>query len=205
MSEPSFNTIRLQDLLARMKAGDPESRNELVRASQNRLETLARRMLRNFPKVGRWADTDDVFQGAIMRLLRALQAVEVTNTRQFLGLAATMIRRELLDLARHFQGPQGIGANHDSVSPGSGSGPGIVAVAPQEAPDQLERWASLHTAVEDLPVELRETFGLRFYHHWTEAEIAALFEVDERTVRRRWRAACEALSAALGGKLPDAS
>jgi DNA-directed RNA polymerase specialized sigma24 family protein len=45
--------------------------------------------------------------------------------------------------------------------------------------------------------------GLRFYHGWGEAEIAELFGVTERTVRRRWRTACQRLGEALGGQLPD--
>ena len=28
---------------------------------------------------------------------------------------------------------------------------------------------------------------LTFYHGWTQAEIAELFQVDERTIRRRWQ------------------
>src|SRR5688572_25148057 len=104
MPDPSFHTTVLHDLLLRLKAGDPAARDELVRAARGRLEELARRMLRKFPGVGRWADTDDVFQGAAMRLLRALEAVDVADTREFLNLSAAVIRRELLDLARHFQG-----------------------------------------------------------------------------------------------------
>jgi DNA-directed RNA polymerase specialized sigma24 family protein len=39
--------------------------------------------------------------------------------------------------------------------------------------------------VERLLVEEREVVGLRFYHGWSEADIAALFSITERTVRRR--------------------
>jgi DNA-directed RNA polymerase specialized sigma24 family protein len=45
-------------------------------------------------------------------------------------------------------------------------------------------------------------FGLTFCHGWTQPQIADLFGVDVRTVRRRWRAAAEALHRALGGALP---
>ena len=70
------------------------------------------------------------------------------------------------------------------------------------APADLDRWAQFHTAVENLPSEQREVIGLTFYHGWTQAEIAELFQVDERTVRRRWQAACQALNETLGGQLP---
>ena len=45
--------------------------------------------------------------------------------------------------------------------------------------------------------------GLIFYHGWTQAQIAELFDVDEWTIRRRWRSACRHLSEALGGRLPE--
>jgi RNA polymerase sigma-70 factor (ECF subfamily) len=83
-----------------------------------RLERLARKMLRRFPGVHRWAETGDVLQNALLRLLRALQEVRPESVRGFFGLVAEQMRRELLDLARHFCGPQGLGARHDSRPPG---------------------------------------------------------------------------------------
>ena len=44
---------------------------------------------------------------------------------------------------------------------------------------------------------------MKFYHGWKEAEIAALFQVGARTVRRRWRAACLKLREALRGDVPE--
>jgi len=101
MPDPSFDTVMLQDLLPRLRAGDPAARNEVIRAAQARLEELTRRMLRKFPAVARWTDADDVFSGAAMRLLRALESTPVADTRAFLNLSAAVIRRELIDLARH--------------------------------------------------------------------------------------------------------
>ena len=53
-----------------------------------------------------------------------------------------------------------------------------------------------------MPAEEREAFSLTFYHGWTQAQIADLFGVDERTARRRMRRAVDLLSAALGDRLP---
>ena len=52
------------------------------------------------------------------------------STRAFFGLAAEQMRRELLDLARHYYGPEGEGANHDSV----GRGPTTAARASTPLP-----------------------------------------------------------------------
>ena len=35
----------------------------------------------------------------------------------------------------------------------------------------------------------REVVGLVFYHGWTQAQVAELFQVDVRTVRRWWESA----------------
>lgn len=70
-------------------------------------------------------------------------------------------------------------------------------------PDDLDLWCRFHEAVEQLPPEEREVMGLAFYHGWTQVQIAELFQVDERTVRRRWQAACLKLSKLLGDTLPS--
>src|SRR5438046_2834554 len=127
-----------------MHAGDRAARDELVRATQAQLDVLTRRMLRKFPNVRRWADTGDVFQGAVLRLLRSLESLDPADTREFMNLAAAHVRRELIDLARHFGGPLGVGANHASTSRPDG------AVAGHD-PAELERWAAFHEAVGRLP------------------------------------------------------
>jgi RNA polymerase sigma factor (sigma-70 family) len=53
-----------------------------------------------------------------------------------------------------------------------------------------------------LPDEEREIFGLRFYHGLTQAEVAGVLQVSDRTVRRHWHAACVRLRDALGGDFP---
>jgi RNA polymerase sigma-70 factor (ECF subfamily) len=67
-------------------------------------------------------------------------------------------------------------------------GPGDPA-APADEPEELERWRAFHEAVERLPTEEREVVSLIFYHGCTRVQVAELLQVDERTVRRRWRAA----------------
>ena len=107
MADSAAKTTVLVQLLERMQGGDRAARDELVRAFQTRLEHLARKMLHRYPSVGRWVEVEDVLQGSLMRLLRALESVHPTSTRAFFGLAAEQMRRELLDLGRHFYGPQG--------------------------------------------------------------------------------------------------
>jgi RNA polymerase sigma factor (sigma-70 family) len=99
------------------------------------------------------------------------------------------MRRELLDLARHYGArrrgmPQALpAAGEDSEAPGA-------EPADRDAdPADLEKWCAFHQQVEQLPAEEREVVGLIFYHGWKQADVAQLFGVSERTVRRRWEAA----------------
>src|SRR5437763_7400126 len=107
MVDPTAQTTRMVRWLDRMRAGDASARDELIRGFQGRLELLARKMVGRDRRVGRWVDAEDVLQSALLRLLRSLEAVSPDSTRAFFGLAAEQMRRELLDLARHFYGPQG--------------------------------------------------------------------------------------------------
>src|SRR5262245_22819150 len=104
MVDPAAQTTQMVDWLDRMRAGDDSARNELIRGFQGRLELLARKMVGRDPRVARWVDAEDVLQNALLRLLRALESVQPDSTRDFFGLAAEQIRRELLDLARHYYG-----------------------------------------------------------------------------------------------------
>jgi RNA polymerase sigma-70 factor (ECF subfamily) len=194
--DSSFATVHLHAYLERFRAGDRATADALLRRVGGRLERPARSMLRGFPGVRRWADTGDVLQGALVRLLHTLHATQPQSTRHFANLAALHIRRELLDLARHYR--------HRLDPPrGAGEPTSDLAESNAAAADELELWSAFHEQVEQLPAEEREVVGLTFYHGWTQVQIAELFEVDERTVRRRWRSAVLKLNQALGGRLPQ--
>src|SRR5437762_2346301 len=96
----SFETFHLNAYVVRWQQGDNQAADALCRAVGDRLEHLARRMLRTFPNVRQWADTLDVYQSAVWRLLNTLRRVNPPSTRDFFNLAANHIRCELIDLAR---------------------------------------------------------------------------------------------------------
>ena len=208
MESESFATLSMQRLVDRIQSGDSGAQDELCRRVGYRLERLASRMWKSYPGVNRWEQTDDVLQNSLMRLLKSLKAVRPDNMRAFFGLATEQLRRQLLDLNRHYRSIYGQGRNLVD-QPASGSEetcvPKYDAADANTGPDQaaeLDRWQALHEAVEKLPVEEREVFGLVFYHGWTQLQIAGLLNVNERTVRRYWQSACLRLSEMLNGDLP---
>lgn len=181
MSDASIHTVQLQQWIQRMRAGDREAREELLRSLVDRLERLAKKMLRGFAAVHSKVETADVLQNALMRLLRALEVVEPESMRAFFGLAAAQIRRELLDLARHFK------ATRTESLPESACDK--VPEFSNQPAEELDHWCAFHEEVERLPAEEREVVGLTFYHGWAQAEVAELFQVSERTIRRWWLSA----------------
>ena len=197
--------LLVEGWLAALKRGEAEARDRLIAVVSDRLFRLTRKMLRDFPRVHRWEETDDVFVNAMMRLYKALDEIAPASSRDFFRLMATMVRRELIDLSRKYRGPMGLDANLESW----GGSPGDEADSPagelrdeSNDPDMLDWWTHFHEQVERLKDEQREVFGLIYYQNLKIAEAARLLETSERTVKRRWREARLTLCEALDGGMP---
>jgi RNA polymerase sigma-70 factor (ECF subfamily) len=194
-------TQQLRDWLARLRAGDPTAPDELLRHVSDRLQRLTRHMLRGHPAVRRWAQTDDVMQGALLRLLRAVREVHPDSMREFFALAAQQIRRELIDLARHYCGPQGAATHHNTPDPDDPAG---LRDWPADAGEagSLDEWSAFHQKIEELPDEERDVVDLLYYQGLPQAEAAEVLNVTVRTVQRRWHAALVRLHDSLHGSRP---
>ncbi len=203
MPDLAGETARLLDLV---RQGDSQARNDIIAHACNRLRCLTSRMLKSYPGVRRWEQTDDVLQTALLRLCRALEGTQPESVRHFYNLAALQIRRGLIDLAHHYFGPQGHGANHHTDGAGKaadergGSLDGKVGEVGE--PNSLGAWTDFHEAVEQLPDEERELFGLLWFEDLTQEEAATVLGVSLRTVRRRWQEARRKLAEALDDSLP---
>lgn len=202
--EPSIDA-ELACLLDQLAAGDDSARVKLLEICDGRLRELAHRLLGKFAKVRRWDDTDDVAQGAAMRLYRALGETVPESPRGLMGLMATVIQRELIDLARKHSGPMSYAANHGTnVMDASDGGVFIVeGTADERELDEelpLDRWEAFHTAVEGLPEEHREVFKLVWYLGLDQKAAAEALDTSQSTVGRRWREAREMIQAKIGSE-----
>jgi RNA polymerase sigma-70 factor (ECF subfamily) len=198
MSQANADTAQLQNCIEQLRQGHAGAVDELIRHACARLQRLARKMLRGYPWVKRWDDTDDVLQNAVVRLCKALRDAPPTDVRSFFGLAALQIRRELLDLSRHHYGPQGVGANHASHENRDNSGGAVEKSDITYEPSALARMTELHWQIDSLPAEEREVFDLLWYQELPQAEAAALLEVSVPTIKRRWLSARRRLHKLLG-------
>lgn len=203
MGSDSEHAKQMRSGLTRMRAGDAGALNDLIALTAERLRVLARRMLRDYPRVRRWADTDDVLQNALIRLCRALEAVPPATPRDFFALAATQLRRELLDLVRRFNGPEGSAANHESRAAEPGEEPAELEKSDlTNEPGALADWSEFHEQVATLPDEQREVFGLIFYQGLSQDDAADVLGVAVRTVQRRWQGALLSLHRLRKGERP---
>src|SRR5262249_22666202 len=96
----------LQHWIDRLRAGDPAARDRLIGHACARLRRLTRPMLRGSRRLRGYEETDDVLHNAVLRLLPPLQAPPPATAADFFRLAAQQVRRELLDLSRHYFGPE---------------------------------------------------------------------------------------------------
>lgn len=202
MLETPAGSSQLTHHLRRLADGEREALDDLIAASSRRLQQLTRQMLSRFAGVRRWEQTDDILQNAMLRLLRALDDVQPSNGVAFLALAALQIRRELIDLARRYFGPEGQGANHASWPDGDADSPTIIQPNTAGDPSQLAEWRELHELVDRLPDDERDVVSLVYYHGLMQAEAGEMLGVSVRTVQRRWQSALLGLHRMLKEDVP---
>jgi RNA polymerase sigma factor (sigma-70 family) len=176
---------QLQDWIERMNAGEAAARDVLIQHVYEQLRRLTRKLFRDFGRLKRWEEDNDVLHGAFVRLLKALRDVPPASAGEFFGMATLQIRRELLDLVRHHFGPEGGAAHHASVAPGD-SHPAGEPPQSTYAPDRLASWTELHHRIAGLRPEVREVVELRWYQGLKSGETAAVLGISVPTVTRRW-------------------
>jgi RNA polymerase sigma-70 factor (ECF subfamily) len=196
-------TATVGDCLKRLQAGDDAARAEILAVCDARLRALSQRLLGRFAKVRRWDDTDDVAQNAALRLYRALADTVPDSPRGLMGLMATQIHRELIDLARKHSGPMSYAANHGTNVRRDRDGEVFVVdeLADRgDADDEeipIERWEHFHAAVDALPAEQRDVFQLIWYLGLDQQAAADALGMSLRTLARRWQGARQAVRLTL--------
>jgi RNA polymerase sigma factor (sigma-70 family) len=154
-------------------------------------------MLRRFPTVKRWDETDDIVQMSFVRLLRALKNTQVESELHFRRLACLQVRRILIDLGRSYLGPHGLAENHETHY-GDNCRYENVAVSHSGSRESLSLsdWEEFHMLVGKLEAAERDMFDLIYYSGLKKDAVAKLLGISARSVERRWRKARLAISSA---------
>lgn len=191
---PLAQTTAIQRCIERLNANEKSAREELLQITRDRLLAMVRTQMPQSARLRRWEQSDDVLQNVLLRLLRCLDQVSIASPREFFRLAATSMRRELIDLARHHYRALGPAKNHATPCNGEGPAQGVD----YDDAAKLLSWAELHEFIAELPEDLREVFDLLWYHDLTKKEVAGILGVCTKTVTRRWFEALDRLGDYLG-------
>jgi RNA polymerase sigma-70 factor (ECF subfamily) len=192
-------TVVVQRYLDALAGGVPAE--PIIRAlldqSVRRLQLLCTNLLhRSYPRLTRPPlnlQSDELLDGVVERLLKALGEVRPESVRQFFALANRHIRWELNGLASRLdEQPARVEVREELVP------------APPSSHSSLSSDARrMLAAIEGLPDEEREVFDLVRIQGTTQAEAAQVLNVSTKTVQRRLNRAVMVLADTLADLRPD--
>src|SRR5215510_3399456 len=179
IAEPTTAAVqRYLDALAGDQPTEPIVRALLDR-SVRRLQLLCTSLLfRNYrrltlPPVN--LQPEEMLDAVVERLLQAMRSVRPRTVRQFFALVNQHMRWELNDVARRLdEQPTAVELREDMVPAPASSGSVLT-------PDGRR----MLNAIDDLPEDEREVFGLVHVQGLTQGEAAEVLGVSVRTVQRR--------------------
>jgi len=181
MSEPEGDVAgrdRFEDLLAAVRRRDRAALDRLFETAYEELRALARSVRRSFPEDS--LEITGLVHETYLKLMRA-QRIEVADRVHFFSLVARAMRQILLGrLEEKGRIKRGGAARRVEIEEG-------VAASPE--PLAIEELLTLEKGVERLSAlspRLAQLVELRFVEGLTEEEIASLFGLSARSVRREW-------------------
>ena len=101
------STAAVQSLLDRIREGDQPAIQVLLSATLERLRALAKKIAGNIPRVKQFEQTDDLLQNSMVRLWKAFERHHPPTPLDYYRLASAIMRRELIDMSRHYFGRRG--------------------------------------------------------------------------------------------------
>ena len=186
-SEPAITL-----LLQRAASGDRQALDSIYQSLYPELKRVARARLRHQGR-GNEMGTTMLVHESFVRLVNA-RDLRLQDRHHFFAYAAKTMRNIIIDSAReHLAERRGAGAEHLTLSDADAQ-----AVADTSASEELIRVGDALQALQSIDPELAELVDMRYFGGYSEAEIAELQGVTERTVRRRWDKARAWLYVALG-------
>lgn len=194
MAVPSAHDVTR--LLRAWSEGDAGALDRLIPLVHAELHRRARRYMRR-ERVGHTLQTTALVHEAYLKLVDA-QSVRWQNRGHFFAIAATVMRRILVDFARE-RGYQKRGGAARRVSFDE-----VLAIGEEPDTDILALDEALR-ALAEIDARKGRVVELRFFGGLTAEETAEALLVSPETVRRDWRLAKSWLLRRLGEAGRDAS
>jgi len=185
------------DALAGDMPAEPIVRALLDRAVR-RLQMLGTNLLYvSYPRLTRPPlnlQPDELLGAVVERLLKAMRQARPQTVRQFFALANQHMRWELNDLARRLEDQDSAAELRESIVPDPAESSGS-----QLNPNTRR----MLEAIEGLPDDEREVFGLVRIQGMTQTEAADVLGVSAKTIQRRLHRGLLHLTSALRDLLPQ--
>jgi RNA polymerase sigma-70 factor (ECF subfamily) len=167
-------------ILLAWRSGDQTALESLIPLVYSELRLIARRYLRR-ERAGHTLQTTDLVNEAYLRLIDASQ-VDWQNRAHFFAISARLMRRILVDFARH-RGYQKRGGGAPPLELGD-----VATVSCHQDEDLLALDEAL-TALAEIDDRKSQVVEMRFFGGLSEQEMAEALDVSPETVRRDWRLA----------------
>jgi RNA polymerase sigma-70 factor (ECF subfamily) len=174
-------TVAVQRFLDALAGGTPPESviRALLDRAVRRLQLLCCNLLyRSYPRLAQPPvnlQPDELLGAVVERLLKAMREVRPQTVRQFFALANQHIRWELNDLARRL----------DERPPAAPLQEGAVPAPASTASGLSPDGRRMLEAIDRLPEDEREVFGLVRIQGLTYPEAANVVGVSSKTVQRR--------------------
>jgi len=179
---------QLTELLAQLRAGDPEARNALFASAYSELHRLARSRLRDGGR-NTVLDTTCLVHEAYLRFVSAGE-LRAGDRRAFFAYASQVMRSVIVNSVR------------ERIAQKRGGDLRPLTLSTQLGPNDADEETILrvHEALDTLEQadpRLAQVAQMRYFGGYSEQEIAETLDVTERTVRRDWEKARLLLAALL--------
>lgn len=180
------HSTTLRYWLDRHNSGDARATDELIRFSEDRFRRLVQSRLRQFDRLRRFEDTDDVLVGVQARFATALRGRRFETLGDFLRYGATLIGHQLIDFTRHYFGPLGQGRREVAVDLTGTTRDAMEPADPAAGPADLARQSDIDGVIDRLPTEHRDLFHALYYLGLSQADAADVLDISLSTLKRRW-------------------
>ena len=165
------------NLLKAWSNGDHDALERLSEQVYAELHLMARRFMKN-ERQGNTLQTTALVHEVYLRLVD-VRNIEWRQRAQFFAMAATMMRRILVDAARakrsRKRGSRPIHVNVEETA--------VLAAEPDQSVIALD---DALASFADIAARQARVVELRYFGGLTEEEIASVLDISPRTVRRDW-------------------
>ena len=177
MSPPNDITV----WLGRMTDGDPDALDRVVRLLYDELRGMARHQLQN-ERSNHTLSATALVNEVYLKLARH-NRISASDRIQFFGVAATTMRRVLVDYARaRRRDKRGGGQPHIPIED-------VEAFLSEKESEEVLALDAALTRLADMNPRAAQVVEQRFYAGLSVEETAALLNVSSKTIQRDWLAA----------------